>query len=297
MTTEPTSTKTFLPDIYSSLNAQEGLLGQRRAVSHLSLKYNLDDPLDRRQISWVLMFTDLMALMLTFFVLLFSMSSPKLDYWDEVTASTAIEQDVPQAQEQMDGFTGPDQGQNIVASNLSQGHNLTYVRTILEGLIARLPEIYREQIKITDLDDRLVIYAPTHWAFAEASTDLQDSGQALLTRMATLFEGLDNQIMIVGHASERELRVANLGETQSASSASNEVQNNPQQLVTPHLLALQRALTTSRLMQEFGYEHPIYLMGAGSGRANMMGDDFTDVQSAELIQRIDIVILEQHVTQ
>ena len=86
--------------------------------------------------AWLVSFTDVMALMLTFFVLLFGMSKPEDSQWSEV--STAL-------QNEFNRFYGPKFNRglqdtvNISKINFNAALDLNYLKSIIEGLIAEDP--------------------------------------------------------------------------------------------------------------------------------------------------------------
>ena len=78
--------------------------------------------------TWLISFTDVMALMLTFFVLLFSMASPDEGKWDKLTQT---------AQESFNRFygkplhRGSEDAVNIDKINFSRALNLNYLKSII----------------------------------------------------------------------------------------------------------------------------------------------------------------------
>ena len=81
---------------------------------------------------WLISFTDVIALMLTFFVLLYSMTQPDPQKWEKKVGLTT------QAQAQFSGarnFAGRSEGVNLSRLSYNQGENLDYIEAVLSEVM------------------------------------------------------------------------------------------------------------------------------------------------------------------
>ena len=80
---------------------------------------------------WMLSLADLISLLLTFFVMLFAMSSVKVDRWDEVVDS--LSQSIRPAP--VDPTDEPTSQMNIPRVYRKPAMNLDYLSSVIEGAI------------------------------------------------------------------------------------------------------------------------------------------------------------------
>lgn len=255
---------------------------EQAAMQKPPYRYNLDEPIDRRRSGWIVSFTDLMAIMLAFFVLIFSMSAPTVEEWQIVARS--FDAQYQKLADQLSGHEGPSEAANITRDAGAAGHDLDYIQALLEGRLQTLPDMYQGRVFIARAPDRLTIYAPDIIRFERGSTDLPPQAADILGRLATILKGFDNRIMIVGQASLLEMTEPPKAENAPAQEAAQRY---------PHILSFNRALTVARLMQGGGYDKTPIVAGLGSDRKANLPDAFSDGQKDIFLRRADIVILKE----
>ena len=136
---------------------------------------------------WLISFTDVIALMLTFFVLLYSMSDPNPEKFERKIGVTIF----GEAQ-----FTGPDnsggndEGDNIDRLNFNQAEDLKYIATIITQTI--LSRNMETQFKLKQQGDLLMIYM--HPDMKVNNRDFL----LFLSNIEPVFQSLDNRIELVG---------------------------------------------------------------------------------------------------
>lgn len=152
--------------------------------------------------AWMVTFSDLTLLLLTFFVLLFSMSSLKTEAWRSLVdgLSTRFDPLVERPTTQ----TSPEQATEAVV--VTPGEDLRYLQAVLAEALARQPEL--ADIAVVPGGDRLVLALPAD-AFAAAAGDdggvtATPRGAALLGELAPLLARLGNRVRVAVAVPEEE---------------------------------------------------------------------------------------------
>lgn len=221
-------------------------------------------PLMRNSASWMVTLADLLALLLTFFVLLFSMNAVQMADWNSVIASFR-KQFNPQA-----ARIAPDPAPDAeaVRSFTPWGADLDYLAAVMRQKLDAPPF---EKAQLFRLADRLVVALPAEFLFAPASATPNADAKALAAALAADFRRLSNAVRIVGHTDESRVK--------GGAHASN------------WALSLARAEAVATLLAESGYEPPITVIGYGAGRFGDISPDLPAARRAALARRVDIEIM------
>ena len=115
---------------------------------------------------WLVIFTDLVALMLTFFVMLFSMSSVKVDRWKEMidALSTTFNPASTTTTE------APTAQYNISSVFRRRAINVGYLSAVLQEKIIRDPVLAESSLVL--LEDRVIISLPSRLFFLPGGAKL-----------------------------------------------------------------------------------------------------------------------------
>lgn len=164
----------------------------------------LGEPEEEEVKLWLITFTDVIALMLTFFVMLYSMSVPEEDKWEEI--STAISSQFVKKYALPDR-PGPQETINIAKIDLTRALSLPY----LESLIKQAFE--QNGIKnysITQLSDRMVIALPDNILLpSESPSEPERKKPGVLPVLGDIIGRIKNRIEVIGHARSWEAGVEN----------------------------------------------------------------------------------------
>lgn len=213
--------------------------------------------------AWLLTFTDLAALMLTFFVLLFSMStikqgdwqnliellSPRLDRVDQVTVA------LPQSQKAAE------------AVERQPGTDLDYLVAVLREQMEANAEL--QVVRVVRADHRLVISVPGDLLFASGSTELGAAGEKSVFLLSSVLRNLRNVIEIAGHADPQQPRGL---------------------YPTNWELSLARAAVLSGLLGELGYRGEILVRGYGDAQFGAIDATLPDEERMARARRVDIIV-------
>ncbi len=216
---------------------------------------------------WLITFTDVMALMLTFFVLLYAMSEPQEEKWDNITRGLSSKF------EQFDAKTfnaGSQDVINIDKISTSKALPLTYLKTLTAEL---MKEKNIEGVSITENGKRLVISLPSELLFNVGAAEISLEGKKLLYTLGDILSRIKNNIEITGHSDPTPMN------------ADARFTNNWQ-------LSLARAAAVASMFRSIGYDRAMTVRGLSSGRFDEMPQDLSQEKKFELSRRVDIIVLD-----
>lgn len=218
--------------------------------------------------TWLVTFTDIMALMLTFFVLLYSMSNPEDNKWSKLTQTL---------QKELSKFYGPKAQKgdkdvvNIKRLEQDQALSLSY----LEPLIRKQ---FKKEDRLADIvvfrnAGRLILALPQSLVFQSGGERLSEKGQKILFTLANVLSRIQNAIEIIGHTDPAPI----------AEDAQMPYSNN-------WSLSLGRAAEVAGILKKQGYRGTLDIKGVAEARYTELPDDLSQDKRRQLARRVDIVI-------
>ena len=214
--------------------------------------------------AWMITFTDLAALLLAFFVLLFSMSTVRPDSWQNAVDSlsrtlspTRVDNAVPSAVPFNIGTTSP-----IRASNLD------YLATVLRE--AMREDTLLSHGSVLRSEEQLVLVLPGDLLFESGRSELPASAVRSLAVLGGVLGNVENQIGIHGHTDPQPVR-------------DGPYRSNWE-------LSLARAATVADALRDAGYDRDIIAYGFADSRYHRL-PDIDEERRQALARRVDIVIL------
>ncbi len=217
--------------------------------------------------AWLISFTDLMALMVTFFVLLFAMTHPREQEWQgfSETMQTNFNRFYG------DGLgRGPEDTISIDRIDYNQALDLSYLKALMESLLAEQPAL--ASIILSEQPDSLVLSLPGDALFEPGRAEVKGEGDKMVYALAMTLRRLKNRIEIVGNAPP-------ITATNPAFASNWE-------------LSLARAAAVSGAIQTVGYDRPIRIRGAGAGKYQVADPSLPAAERDAAGSRVDIVIME-----
>lgn len=144
---------------------------------------------------WLITFTDVMALMLTFFVLLYSMSAPEEKKWSELTFAINKELGRYKSPELN---AGQQDSISVNKIDLDPALNLDYLASLMRTSLGQIEG--GGQVRMAVQPDRLVLVLPGSLFFEnnDASGTLKEEGQRFLFQMAETLMRIRNGIEVTG---------------------------------------------------------------------------------------------------
>ena len=218
---------------------------------------------------WLITFTDIMALMLTFFVLLYSMSVPKEEEWEQVTSAVQNEFSKTFSAE---AFSGQQDAINIDKIDFSQAQSLTYLNSVLSNAISRDQRL--QNIQLIPQRDHLIVSVPEDLLFASGSAEVNEKGQQVLASLGNTMARIRNRIEVIGHSDPDPIEKT--GGTYSSNWD----------------LSLARAGAVASILEESGYRRSIILRGYSSARYDDLPKSMPEEERLSLARRVDINLME-----
>lgn len=218
---------------------------------------------------WLITFTDIMALMLTFFVLLYSMSVPLEEDWEEFTS--AMNKGLSKFQSP-EWYQGPQDTVNIDKLDFSRALDLDYLESLVRELMVSNERL--SNIVVIPQKTRLVLSLPSDLLFEAGQAEVTTKGKRALFAIGGPLSRIRNRIEVIGHADPRPVQ------SQNSRFSSN------------WELSLARAANVSAVLENVGYARPIIVRGLSSARYDELPGDLGREERLDLARRVDVVIMK-----
>ena len=213
--------------------------------------------------AWLISMGDVTALMLTFFVMLFSMSYVKSEKWDEVTS-------LLNRKLQPTDLTKPSpvSEMNIPTVQVLPGLSTDYLHRILSEKLSDDPVLSRAVL--TPLEGTMVISLPSDAMFESGKDALSEEAVRAISDLAAVLTLVGNQIEVVGHADPLP-------------PGDGVYQNNWE-------LSLARALKVANILTEAGYTGRFAAVGRGDSRFRHLDPRIPEERRYAMSRRVDVVL-------
>lgn len=218
---------------------------------------------------WLITFTDIMALMLTFFVLLYSMSVPVEEKWEDFTS--ALNKGISRF-ESPKWYQGPQDTINIDRMDFSRALDLKYLESLVNGIVEKNERL--SNVVVIPQRGRLVLSLPSNLLFESGKAEVTAEGQRALFALGGALSRIRNRIEVIGHADPRPIGQSN-----------TEFNSNWE-------LSLARATHVGAVLKNVGYGRTILPRGLSSSRYDQLPEDIEEEERLNLSRRVDIVIME-----
>jgi chemotaxis protein MotB len=216
---------------------------------------------------WLITFADIMALCLTFFVMMYATSNPQQEQWDKIAKSLKSSFSQYQGARHNGGQEGAVQ---LSGRSNNQALNLNYVRSLLQQAQKADPALSGMKMRL--LAGQLVISLPADMLFEATQAKISTAGQKVLFSLGGVLSRLKNRIEIVGQADPRPIPEGGL------------YQHNWE-------LSLARAAEVAAGLYNAGYVADLQIRGYSSGAYEAVSDAVPEAERMKLARRVDIVVL------
>lgn len=214
--------------------------------------------------NWLITFTDLAALMVAFFALLFSMGEIDANRW--MATDSAIDASLDTL---AGGATPRDRDwRNVESLDRNKGLDLDYLANVVTRQVDELPALAGARIAWNT--ERLVISLPQTLLFESGAADLRRAGSDAVFALSGALAALSNELEIVGHTDPQPATG-----TRWASNWE---------------LSLTRAAVVAHELRLAGYGKPIRIAGAGAGQFDLVSPRLPLAARYPLARRVDIVV-------
>lgn len=212
---------------------------------------------------WVVIFADISALLLAFFVMLFSMSSLELEKWQQIV-SHASKGD-PATEELR---PAPTSDTSMPTVDVPPALPLGYLAQVLDEKL--LEEEKAGRISVHRLDKMIVVSLPTELLFEPGSATLTPDARQALFRLSSALSQVGNQIDILGHTGPPADDAPKTGWKWS--------------------LSLERAIAVADELKRIGYPGDPAMLGAGDARYKYLDTAIPEKERLVLARRVDFLI-------
>lgn len=222
----------------------------------------------RANTAWMVTFTDLLALMLAFFVLIFSMTAVKYDAWDALIAS--ISDQLSSKDHTRDPRLSEDRSVRRVVP--VSAVDLGYLFNVLQEKFTNQEDLDGNWLRL--MDDRIILSLPGYLLFQSGSARLSERGRETAASLASALSLVANRVDAFGHTDPRPV------------SDRNRYASNWE-------LSLARAVAFANAMMKSGYPYLIDAYGLAESRYYELPQDLSDSARADLARRVDMVVREE----
>lgn len=216
---------------------------------------------------WVITFVDMLSLLLSFFILLFSMCELK---------KKQLEHHFPQNfyPEKSPGSPTPEQGNGPFAIQPPPALNLNYLINIINAKIKDIS--FFKQAFIIPFNDRVILSLPSNLIFDSAKAILKEEPKNALKLLAEGLRTIPNRIQIYGYSDPRPIK------------------GGP--YISNWELSLARALSVEKALLDGGYDRPILTQGFLNTEPSLLNKLLKTSQNTTdpnlLLRRVDIALFE-----
>ena len=216
---------------------------------------------------WILTFADLLSLILTFFVLVFSMNTVQYESWKAVVRTMNAEFN---PRRPLVDITPHDTPPSLMTHNIP-GLNLTYLEALLDRQLKQVP-MFREAVVHRE-EDTVVISVPAGLMFERKLAVLAPDTTRSLRALAGALVQVRNKIQVAAY-------------TDGAPGTSGLFRSNWE-------LSLTRARIVAGTLADAGYRQPITVLGYADTRFQNV-DKLLNIKSGyDWAERIDIVLMNE----
>lgn len=217
---------------------------------------------------WLITFTDIMALMLTFFVMLYAMAVPEEEKWEEM--SSGFNRGFSKFQSAQLS-AGPQDSINIDRLDFSRALDLNYLNALVTEIIAKDDNL--KNVVVIPQNDRLILSLPSDLLFESGQAEVGVKGKRAIYALGGPLSRIRNAIEVIGHADPRPI------EAQAGKFASN------------WELSLSRGVNVAAVLETVGYGRNVTVRGLSSARYDELPADMDPDERLSLSRRVDIVIM------
>lgn len=223
------------------------------------------EPADNKASSraWLITFTDLVSLMLTFFVMLFAMSNVKSDEWKNI--SDSLSQTLrPTTEPQVKAVTATF---NIGTIFRKEAIDLDYLSSILEENIFKTEALKGTRVVL--FDDHLVISLRDDGLFQPGQAALENDAQAALFVLGGIFQNIGNEITVNGHTDPKPP----IGDAYASNWE----------------LSAGRSASVANALRQSGYQDEIVALGFADSKYDSLPNT-NEAERQAMARRIDIIV-------
>ena len=211
---------------------------------------------------WIIMFLDMLALLLAFFVLLFSMSTLDKEKWEDLQRGLDLPPNLAQPVQL------PPAAINTLEEQPEMALDLDYLRNLLLDKLQSHPLLAAARVKT--MPDHLIVTLPSDSLFKSARATVLGSAKEALVILGWHLTYIKNRIEIRGHTDP------------------NRIHAGP--FVSNWELSLERARSVLKVLRQGGYQKEALARGLADSRFFEIPTNLPRNERYRLARSVDIVI-------
>ncbi len=219
---------------------------------------------DSGKYRWLITFADLIALLLAFFVMLFSMSVVDPKPWENITNSLIASLNPDFAWESLAARSDLDAS----SAPAEEAADLDYLQAVLTDKIRNFPLLSRALL--TRRNDRLIISLQADSLFSTGSASLGEDALRALYAMGDTLRHISNRLDVNGHT--------------------DPVPVHSERYASNWELSVHRALAVAEALASAGYTREITAIGFAESRYEELAALSDPQTRARRARRVDVVI-------
>lgn len=216
--------------------------------------------------AWMLTVADLFSLILTFFVLLYSMSVIEQERWQTISESLMQRLQVMRDDETPVTLT---EDWQVTRAEFTYARGLDYLNKVITDRIGNLEGM--EGIIITKGKDRITLSLASDSMFDSGSATIKPHARPVLAQIGNFLSHIGNAVTIEGHTDPHPISTSYFPSNWE--------------------LSMARAVNVANALREVGYPYSIDIYGKGSSRyadLTNLPDDRREIMA----RRVDIIVRE-----
>lgn len=254
-----------VPEIHMTDDAVDNLM--QPVDTQMSRRRLGDEP--RANYTWLVTFTDVMGLMLTFFVMMFAMAEPENKEYDKMTAALRSELGRVYGERQ---YTGTTENIDLAKVNFNRALDVRYLEELIRSMVEAHPEL--KSVQVIPQADSVVLSLPQELLFEPGQANVKEEGRKILYTIGGSITRVRNRIEIDGHTDNRPLEGAE----------KSDYGNNWE-------LSLARAAQVASILENVGYQQTVIITGHAGARYQDLSSIKDENRRAALSRRVDITIM------
>jgi chemotaxis protein MotB len=215
---------------------------------------------------WLLTFADLISLLITFFVLLYSMKVVNIQKWDEIKGSFS---GVFSIEEPIHELT-PDKTTAIEKIDPIKADSLSYIEGILQRYFEKSSTLKNASIIREYEKERMIVSIPSLGIFKSQDKKMTISGEGELRELGDILRHIDNRIVVAVHTS-------------------NKIISN-KKFPTNWELGMMRAITVTKILKKQGVTRPVTVRSYGKSRFDQVAPQLPLGKRQQMANRVEIIL-------
>lgn len=222
------------------------------------------DRQDARRPAWLVTFADLVALLITFFVMLFATQKVDIGKWESLVDTLSMRLNPNQTIL----IARPSADKNAERLSRKRAIDLDYLENVIRDKARTEPEL--AGLDLQRREDRLIVTLPAELLFLSGKADPIETARPILFVLAGVLGTIGNRIDVIGHADPRPLRNSHFA--------------------TNFQLSIARAIAVANELRRAGYHREMSPSGFGESAFRELPATVPERRRNAVARRVDIVI-------